>query len=422
MPSAFILKQPSSSFLERDYEVLHLLGKGGFGHVHLLRERTTGQERVCKSVSTAGMSIEDLQQMREEVNVLRRLEHPSIVKLHEHTEDKSSNQLLIILEYIPGGSCRSLLKKQGGKPLLEVQVAHFMSDVFDALVHCHTRGVIHRDLKPDHMMLTGTLDGRPKCTIIDFGLSVSCCDANSMHMLHTELMKRVGTPAYMAPEVVDRDVSCTSKADVWSAAVSALVLVTGSNPFSCEDEVLTFKVIGRFEDLDDLVAARGDLQAWRSLKPAAKAFLHSLLKTAPSDRLSAVQALQHLWITEPRNVEEANRLPELSAKSFQTRRISRGRTSSPRQCPQMLDSGYAQVESSWECVSSRAEAPGMPNSARVTCASRESSARSKYADQEKRAGGWPFDATYTRRFTQRRAFSCSRQEHATKFCSSTHGF
>jgi serine/threonine protein kinase len=234
--------------------------------------------------------------MKEEIHSLRSLDHPSIVKIHEYAEDAKSCQLIIILEYVPGGSCRSLLRNGCDKPLSEASVSRFVCHALQAMAHSHRRGVVHRDLKPDNMMLTSAAgDGTQDCKIIDFGLARDCGNAMSSRRCNA-LTERVGTPAYMAPEVVDKDVSYTSKADIWSIGVAALELLIAKNPFLGESRSSTYRIIKGFADFDVFFASE-----WPeifSLSPLARDFVRFLLTADPEDRPSAEQALQHPWLRD----------------------------------------------------------------------------------------------------------------------------
>lgn len=294
--SARILRHTSAQFISRDYDIVERLGEGSFGKVDLVKLRSTGEERVCKVVSTLGMRREELEQMREEVRVLRSLDHPNIVKIHEYAEDRDRAQLILILEYIPGGSCGSLLKKRWHQPLSEPLVARFVRQTLQAVAHSHGRGIVHRDLKPEHMMLTtAKLDGVPDCKIIDFGLAAHY--GSSGTGLHSrELTQRVGTPAYMAPEVADRDAAYTSKADIWSVGVSALELLIGKRPFACDNAKRTYERIHFYTDLDTLMTSVGNPLEWHALSSGARDFLRSLLEVEPCRRPTAAEALQHPWL------------------------------------------------------------------------------------------------------------------------------
>lgn len=302
-----ITRHNNSEFISRDYEVLQRLGEGSFGKVDLLRLRSTGEERVCKVVSTLGMRRDEIEQMREEVRVLRSLDHPNIVKIHEYAEDKERAQLIIILEYIPGGSCASLLKSRWRQPLPEAFVAHFVRQTLQAVAHSHGKGVVHRDLKPEHMMLTtSSLDSVPDCKIIDYGLAARF--GAMINMLQPRgSTRRVGTPAYMAPEVVDPEAGYSSKSDLWSVGVSALELLTGKRPFAGNDAKRTYERICCYSNLDALLAGAGNPMEWHALSSGARDFCRSLLQKDPEKRPTACEALRHSWLGTALAVGEAKR-------------------------------------------------------------------------------------------------------------------
>jgi len=235
--------------------------------------------------------------MKEEVRALHSLDHSNIVKIHEHAYDVDNCQLVIVLEYISGGSCRRLLQQRSGKPLPESFVAHCINQVLSAVAHSHSRGVVHRDLKPEHMMLTSfTPDGHKDCKLIDFGLAA--CGGNSSNMHGSCAL--VGTPAYMAPEVVDEDRRALDayKADVWSVGIIVLELLIGKNPFHLENRLSTFAAIRRFRSFDELLASHGGMMEWNMLSPMAQAFVRMLLVADPWQRPSASQAMHHPWLMD----------------------------------------------------------------------------------------------------------------------------
>jgi len=112
----------------------------------------------------------------------------------------------------------------------------------------------------------------------------------------------VGTPAYMAPEVVDKEkgISDASKVDIWSIGVTALELLTGKNPFHMESRVGTFRRIREFSDVDEFMASHGNMPEWCFLSPASQDFVRALLAADPTHRPSAVQALRHPWLVQHR--------------------------------------------------------------------------------------------------------------------------
>lgn len=293
-------------FLTRHYKPVRKLGEGSFGRVDLVRERTTGQERVCKVVHTLGMKPTTLELMKKEVRILSQLDHPHIVKIHEYAEDKERDKLILILEYISGGTCADLLKREGGA-LGEPLVARLVRQLLVAVAYCHEHGVVHRDIKPENMMIVQSSATRsPDCKVIDFGLAASSGSSEDVEGLgEAEVTprcpgwgKRVGTPAYMAPEAVDWRTACGSKADVWSVGVSCLELLTGVRLFQGDSVKATFAKIRGFRGAETLQAAVGRTSSWRRLSSGGRDFVRWLLQAEPAKRPSAAEALAHPWLVQ----------------------------------------------------------------------------------------------------------------------------
>lgn len=280
------------------------LGEGAFGRVELVKERSTGEERVCKKVRTLGMKPATLEMMKKEVRILSQLDHPHIVKIHEYAEDKEMAQLILVLEYIQGGSCGDLLEKEGGCGLNEALVARLVRQLLAAVGYCHEHGIVHRDLKPDNMMLSKTSATRsPDCKVIDFGLAASSSLCSEEPRGEAEgpapgWGKRVGTPAYMAPESLDRSSLCGSKVDLWAIGVACLELLTGSRIFQGDTVKATFAKIRGFRGPESLFACMGRSPAWRRLSSDARDFVQWLLQPDPARRPSAADALAHPWMVQ----------------------------------------------------------------------------------------------------------------------------
>jgi len=308
--------------LFQHYEEVRELGAGSFGRVNLVREISTGLERVCKIMSTARRSPKEVELMKREMEVLASLDHPHVVKLFEYAEDVDRQELILILEYIPGGCCDGLLKKQSGH-LAESLVARLLNQLLVALAYCHSSGVLHRDIKPENMMLTspGFLRS-PDCKLIDFGLA-SCPG----HAISNDC---VGTAGYIAPEVV-RFMPPTPSADIWSVGITTLELLLGFRVFdvsgrSSPDQIFdAVKQYSRFEDLDlDVVPA------WHHCSDEAQDFVRWLLEVDPRQRPTAAEALGHSWLA--RYKPEAQKLTSAMAQSL----ISYTSASSASRCMQLI--------------------------------------------------------------------------------------
>eukprot|EP00927_Polykrikos_kofoidii_P056835 TRINITY_DN50921_c0_g1_i1.p1 TRINITY_DN50921_c0_g1~~TRINITY_DN50921_c0_g1_i1.p1 ORF type:complete len:580 (-),score=47.86 TRINITY_DN50921_c0_g1_i1:461-2200(-) len=339
----YVTRHNSKALLMRDYEVVRRIGGGAFGEVDLVYHRPTGEERVRKIVSTRGMTGAQFDQMVDEVRILRELDHPNVIKIYEYAEERDQVQLVIILEYVPGGSCASLLKRTGSR-LSESLVAHCVDQLMEALAYCHSMGVVHRDLKPDHILLGASSKSAdhvspmsrslPICKIIDFGLATSFAhpshaseatlatgagtpsavarsrclgldariarqDIVTFGAAAAEAAQRVGTPPYMAPEVVQKESLCSTKADMWSVGVLTLEMLIGRRPFARDKSADTYTKILEYSDFDSLLIDLGMTRGRFSLSTTAADFLRSLLQLDSNRRLSAVEALKHPWLAKP---------------------------------------------------------------------------------------------------------------------------
>jgi calcium-dependent protein kinase len=263
----------------------------------MVKDRLTGQDRVSKCVSTAELQAGVLDMVRKEVELLCRLDHPHVVKLFEYLEDDDKQELMLILEYVPGGSCTEYLKKSTFS-LSEGLVARLIYQVLAAVAYCHASGVAHRDVKPEHMMLTQVgLWGQPNCKLIDFGLAAFTASASSGDF--------VGTPEYMAPEVVSRATADPTKTDIWSIGMSTVELLTGKNPFGKPIEIgsndpvyAKVRSYHSFRDIENTLEA---FRGWTSRTDEARDFVYFSLIKDPWSRPTAQDCIQHPWMQENRD-------------------------------------------------------------------------------------------------------------------------
>jgi serine/threonine protein kinase len=288
-----IARHNSSSFVGKKYEVVKELGKGSFSRVQLLRDRRSGAARVLK-ISEGGMGTKQSQMLKNEIHLLSALDHPYICRIFECSEDIARGQLLMVLEYVGGGDCQQLLRSSA-KPQTEAFIAKLIWQLLSVLAYCHARGILHCDIKPENMMLTRP-SGRnelPDCKVIDFGLT---------HRIDAPTRDFVGTPSYMAPEIVKGTVAYTVKADMWSVAVTTVELLASKAPFGrpsdykgkIEPVLQNIRDYNRFSNIEKRLEKS---DAWRGRSYAAKDFVQSIMKKDPLDRPPADQALEHVWMT-----------------------------------------------------------------------------------------------------------------------------
>lgn len=267
------------------YEIEEELGKGAYGSVFKVEEKRTKDVRVCKEVGLTGLSDADIKNMKMEIETLKKLDHPHIVKLFEYAEE--GDKLYLIMEMLPGGDMIELLERKGAG-LDEKFVAKAMRQLIAPLEYCHDMNILHRDVKPDNMMLTEKKGffNDPDIKVIDFGLAKACECAKT-----TTDDAISGTLAYMSPELITKQ-PFGSPTDLWSAGVVCYKLLTNELPFGAPEvsEIQQYinKLFKEEPDYEDgPMSKRSDL---------AVDFVQQLLIKNPFQRITASQALEHPWL------------------------------------------------------------------------------------------------------------------------------
>lgn len=292
--AAVVPRHPHGDSVRKHYRVVEEIGRGAFSRVTLVQERATEEERACKVVSTTGMPAETVEMLRKEVQFLCALDHPHIIKLYEYAEDCGRLEFVLVLEYVPGGDCSTLLRDAGFR-LAEQIVKRIARQVLLALSYCHAQEIVHRDVKPENIMLTEASPWQaPDCKLIDFGLAARC---------DRPLPEVVGTPPYIAPEVIAgcQNFTYTPKGDVWALGVSVLELLAGANPFGRTADYGgnpegVFERIRKYDNLDSLTEVLREAPSWQGRSAEASDFHRHLLCVDLGKRLEAADALKHQWL------------------------------------------------------------------------------------------------------------------------------
>lgn len=200
-----------------NYQLGDLLGRGASGSVYRALNFLTGETVAIKSVSLLTLAPSSLPDIMSEIDLLKNLNHPNIVKYKGFARDKDN--LFIVLEYCENGSLQTILKKFGKFP--ESLVAVYISQVLEGLIYLHEQGVVHRDIKGANILTNK--DGSVK--LADFGVS----SRTAGPALEGNDNEVVGSPYWMAPEVIEQSGASTAS-DIWSVGCVVVELLEGKPP------------------------------------------------------------------------------------------------------------------------------------------------------------------------------------------------
>jgi WD40 repeat protein/tRNA A-37 threonylcarbamoyl transferase component Bud32 len=211
------------------YRVVRLLGQGGMGAVYEAEHRVMQRSvalKVIKPTYTADDSA--VERFRREVRAAARLAHPNIVAAYDG--DNVGETHFLVMEYVAGKSLASVLRENGPLPI--ALACEYVRQAALGLQHAHERGMVHRDVKPDNLMLTP--DGTVK--VLDFGLAALLAERRAGGLTDSNVI--MGTPDYMAPEQAEDARKTDARSDVYSLGCTLYQLLTGEPPFPGETAMM----------------------------------------------------------------------------------------------------------------------------------------------------------------------------------------
>ncbi|KAL6896606.1 hypothetical protein ACP4OV_007178 [Aristida adscensionis] len=266
------MTEHKGNVLMKKYEIGKLLGQGTFAKVYHARNTETGESVAIKVIDKEKvLKFGLMDQIKREISVMKLVRHPNIVQLYEVMATKT--KIYFVLEHVKGGELFN--KVQRGR-LKEDAARKYFQQLISAVDFCHSRGVYHRDLKPENLLL----DENSNLKVSDFGLSALAECKRQDGLLHTTC----GTPAYVAPEVINRKGYDGAKADIWSCGVILFVLLAGYLPFHDKNLMDMYKKIGK---------AEFKCPSWFSTD--VRRLLLRILDPNPSTRISMEKIMENPW-------------------------------------------------------------------------------------------------------------------------------
>ncbi|KAA8518194.1 hypothetical protein F0562_015668 [Nyssa sinensis] len=279
---SYVLDNPTGHEIEQTYELGRELGRGEFGITYLCTDKSSGEMFACKSISKKKLKTRvDIEDVRREAEIMKRLpSHPNIVSLKDTYED--DNAVHLVMELCEGGELFDRIVAKGH--YTERAATVVTRTIVEVIQMCHKHGVMHRDLKPENFLYANKKESAP-LKAIDFGLSVFFKPGERFNEI-------VGSPYYMAPEVLRRNYG--PEIDVWSAGVILYILLCGAPPFWAETEQGVAEAIIR-----SVVDFKRD--PWPKVSDNAKDLVKKMLNPDPKQRLTAQEVLDHPWLQNAKN-------------------------------------------------------------------------------------------------------------------------
>lgn len=285
-----VLVNVNSGNPEEIYRFIKLLGEGSYGTVWKVKHNQLKITRALKKIKKPLKMNERVEkEILSEIQILKTLDHPNIVKLYEFFNKPDA--FYLVTEFCKEGELfQQIIDKA---PFDEYFTAYIMYQLISAIHYCHSNNVMHRDLKPENILIESKEnDGLFRIKVIDFG-TAKILEKNEVER------KLIGSAYYIAPEVLKR--SYNQACDLWSCGVIMYILLSGHAPFSgqTDNEILQKISIGIY----DLKA-----KPWPHISKEAKDLISKLLERDYEKRITAKEALNHLWFKTNKTNKRVNNI------------------------------------------------------------------------------------------------------------------
>ena len=270
----------------KKYKILSKLGSGSFGKVFLAQNKYTKEKVAMKQIKKSNKDLLSDGKIRDEIDILKKLDHPDIVRIIESFNTKDS--YVLVTEYCEGGELFDQVRNQ----LSETQIAVIFRQLLSGLAYLHSHNIVHRDLKLENILIKEIEKSKKtgeelfKIKIIDFGTARIFDKKRKPQSI-------VGSSYYIAPEVLKQRYN--KECDLWSVGVILYMFIVGHAPFDgCDDEEITGNIQRGVYKKDD--------KRWKKASKEVKDLIQRLLIYQPKKRLTAIQALRHPWF----NIADSN--------------------------------------------------------------------------------------------------------------------
>ncbi|KAK8471023.1 hypothetical protein PHAVU_003G121600 [Phaseolus vulgaris] len=267
------------------YELGRTLGEGNFGKVKFAKHTDSGQPFAVKIIEKNKIiHLNITNQIKREIATLKLLRHPNVVRLNEVLASKT--RIYMVLEYVNGGELFDIIASKAKRS--EGEGRKLFQQLIDGLSYCHSKGVFHRDLKLENVLV----DNKGNLKITDFGLSALPQHLREDGLLHTTC----GSPNYVAPEVLANKGYDGATSDAWSCGVLLYVILTGCLPFDDRNMVVLYQKI-----------FKGDVQIPKWLSPGAQNLIKRILDPNPEKRITIAGIKEDPWFKKgyvPANPED----------------------------------------------------------------------------------------------------------------------
>ncbi|KAJ3029165.1 Serine/threonine-protein kinase 33 [Rhizophlyctis rosea] len=268
-------KVEDSDEVDVHYTLGKKLGQGSFGTVHIIQHKATNKTYACKIVKKKRGSPVLYEQLQREIAIMKRVNHPHIVQLYEVYE--TPRKYFLVMEYCRGGDLVQRIRSRRG--CCEADVRVILCRLVSAIAYLHDHGVVHRDLKPENILVSlSDPSDQFNIKVSDFGLATFADACNMMENI-------VGTPLYMAPEIV-QNLGYSATCDVWSIGVMMYLMLMGYRR-DIERELQQLIAMGKVEFPEGW---------WKDVSVGARALCEQTLKIDPAKRITAREMLMHPWM------------------------------------------------------------------------------------------------------------------------------